>query len=165
MNVYSSHANEPSVGPDRRPAFVYRHVVTFEETNVVGNVYFTHHLAWQGRCRELFLKQHAPEMLAALTRDLRLVTLRVSCEYFEELSAFDEIELHMTLAYARQHRLGLEFEIERRSSGRQICVARGSQELGCMRLGASGLVPFPLPAELTKALRPFSGQRRGGVAG
>ena len=36
-------------------AFEYRHVVSFEETNLVGNVYFANHLSWQGRCRELFL--------------------------------------------------------------------------------------------------------------
>ncbi len=29
-----------------RPSFFYRHTVTFEETNVVGNVYFTRHIAW-----------------------------------------------------------------------------------------------------------------------
>ena len=45
-------------------AYEYRHVVGFEETNLVGNVYFTEHLRWQGRCREMFLKEHAPEVLA-----------------------------------------------------------------------------------------------------
>jgi enediyne biosynthesis thioesterase len=91
-----------------KPAFIYRHVVSFEETNVVGNVYYTRHISWQGRCREMFLKQHAPEILHDIARDLRLVTLRMSCEYFEELNAFDEIEIQMRLAHLRQHRIGLE---------------------------------------------------------
>ena len=30
-------------------AFRYEHVVTFDETNLVGNVYFAHYLHWQGR--------------------------------------------------------------------------------------------------------------------
>ena len=42
--------------------YEYRHVVTFRETNLVGNVYYTNHLEWQGRCRELFLRDHAPEV-------------------------------------------------------------------------------------------------------
>ena len=37
-------------------AFEYRHVVGFEETNLVGNVYYVNHLRWQGRCREMFLR-------------------------------------------------------------------------------------------------------------
>lgn len=31
------------------------HVVTFAETNLIGNVYFVNHVRWQGECRERFL--------------------------------------------------------------------------------------------------------------
>ena len=37
-------------------AFEYRHLVGFEETNLVGNVYYANHVRWQGRCREMFLR-------------------------------------------------------------------------------------------------------------
>ena len=37
--------------------YEYEHVVTFDETNLVGNVYYTNHLRWQGHCRELFLRE------------------------------------------------------------------------------------------------------------
>ena len=66
-------------------AYEYRHVVGFEETNLVGNVYFVNHLRWQGRCRELFLRDHAPGVLAELGRGLSFVTIHVSCDYFEEV--------------------------------------------------------------------------------
>lgn len=140
-----------------QPAFVYRHVVSFEETNVVGNVYFTRHISWQGRCREMFLKHNSPEILAELARDLRLVTLRVSCEYFEELNAFDEIDVQMRLTHFRQHRIGLDFNIVKLSPAGDSCAARGSQEIACMRATASGLVPVQPPAVLTKALSSFQG--------
>ena len=71
-------------------AFVYRHIVSFEETNLVGNVYFVRHLAWQGRCREMFLWEHAPSVVAELSRSLRLVTIHASCDYYAELFAFDD---------------------------------------------------------------------------
>ena len=32
-------------------AYEYRHVVGFEETNLIGNVYYANHVRWQGRCR------------------------------------------------------------------------------------------------------------------
>src|ERR1700676_3721092 len=92
----------PTADLRSKPAFTYRHVVSFEETNVVGNVYFTRHIAWQGRCREMFLKQNAPDILNDIARALRLVTLRVSCDYFEELNALAEIDISMSLAYLRQ---------------------------------------------------------------
>src|SRR6185503_8944656 len=72
-------------------AFEYNHVVGFEETNLVGNVYYVNHLRWQGRCREMFLREKAPSVLADLNNGLCLVTTRCSCEYLAEVSAFDEI--------------------------------------------------------------------------
>jgi len=122
---------------------------------MLGNVYFTQHVAWQGRCRELFLKEHAPSILNELARDLRLVTLRVSCEYFEELSAFDEIEVQMRLGYLRQHRIGLDFLIVKRQEIQNLQVARGFQEIGCMRAAIGGLVPVEPPASLRNALTAF----------
>src|SRR2546423_12032551 len=92
-----------------RAAFVQQHTVLFEETNLVGNVYYVRHVAWQGRCREMFLKEHAPSILDEIARDLRLVTLRVACDYFEELRAFDLIEIQMRLSHLRQNKVGLDF--------------------------------------------------------
>lgn len=150
-------ATRGPLGPSasNAPAFLYRHVVSFEETNVVGNVYFARHVAWQGRCREMFLKAHAPGILDEINRDLRLVTMRVSCEYFDELQAFDEIEIRMRLAYARQHRIGLEFDYSAVKGGSEQLVARGFQEIGCMRLRQDGLAAVNVPEELAKALLDF----------
>jgi len=138
-----------------RPTFIYSHVVSFEETNVVGNVYFTRHVAWQGRCREMFLRERAPVILDELARDLRLVTLRVACDYFHELNAFDTIELRMSLAHLRQNKIGLDFVYLKIAASESIIAARGSQEIGCMRLGKNGLVPTPVPGALAEALKPF----------
>ena len=66
------------------------HVVTFEETNLVGNVYFVNHVRWQGHCRELFLRQRAPGVLAQLAEGLALVTTSCSCQYFAELKALPQ---------------------------------------------------------------------------
>ena len=87
-----------------RPTYRYRHRVSFEDTNLVGNVYFARYVSWQGRCRELFLLERAPEVLPELDRSLRLVTIRVACDYFAELRALDEVEISMVLAYQRQNR-------------------------------------------------------------
>ncbi|MFD1046740.1 acyl-CoA thioesterase [Kibdelosporangium lantanae] len=74
-----------------------RHVVGFEETNLVGNVYYVNYLRWQGRCREMFLKERAPAVLAELREDLKLFTLKVECEFFAEITAFDELSILVSL--------------------------------------------------------------------
>src|SRR5688572_12012770 len=91
-------------------AYEYRHIVGFEETNLVGNVYYVNHLRWQGRCRELFLRERAPEVLADLAHDLCLVTTRCSCEFLVEISAFDEVVVRMHLGALMQNRISLAFE-------------------------------------------------------
>lgn len=135
-------------------AYIYRHVVSFEETNLVGNVYFVRHVAWQGRCREMFIHAHAPGVLGELERELRLVTLRVACRYMEELRAFDEIEMRMRLVSQVGHRISLAFDYIRSADG--ALVAYGEQEIGCMRAFAGGLVPTPPPQTLSEALARYS---------
>jgi len=136
-------------------SYEYRHVVGFEETNVVGNVYYTNHIRWQGRCREMFLRDHAPEILDEFDRGLALVTLRVSCEYFGELKAFDELVIRMQLADLSPHRMDLRFDYWRLAEGGEEIVARGEQDLGCMRRRDGKLEPEAWPEGLREALRPY----------
>jgi enediyne core biosynthesis thioesterase len=138
--------------------YEYRHVVGFEETNLVGNVYFVNHLRWQGRCRELFLRDHAPTVLDEMGRGLALVTTRAACDYFEELSALDEITIRMTLVSQAQNRLTIGFEFYRDRGGREELVARGEQQIACMRRDGGRMLPVPIPSELREALRPFLSQ-------
>jgi enediyne core biosynthesis thioesterase len=136
-------------------AYEYRHIVTFGETNIVGNVYYTHFLEWQGQCRELFLRDHAPEVLQELAKDLRLVTVRCSCEFFEELFGFDEVVLRMRLAAFVQNRVRMDFEYYRRQNGTEQLVARGEQEVACMRMQEGRMLPSPIPDAFREALRPY----------
>ena len=137
-------------------AYEYRHVVGFEDTNLVGNVYYVNHLRWQGRCRELFLRDHAPEVLEQLAHDLSLVTLRCSCEYLEELSAFDDVTVRMRLGALTQNRMTLAFEYWRRLGDGDQLVARGEQQVACMRRDGGRLVPTPVPPALREALRLYA---------
>ena len=107
--------------------YEYHHIVSFQETNLVGNVYFTNHLGWQGRCREMFLRDHAPDVIDELGRGLSLATISCSCEYFAELTAFDEVIIRMRLAELVQNRMRLVFEYCRRKNGAEELVARGEQ--------------------------------------
>lgn len=148
-------------------AFEYTHVVSFEETNLVGNVYYANHVRWQGRVREMFLHEHARGVLDSLSRGFALVTTRVSCEYLAELSAFDRLVIRMRLGSLKQNRIDMLFEYWRRADETEELVARGEQQVACMQREGGRLVPVPVPVELREALRPYSvaAGDRGAFAG
>jgi enediyne biosynthesis thioesterase len=140
------------------PAYVWRPFISFEDTNLVGNVYFAKFVSWQGRCREAFLADHAPDVIEMLAGILRLVTIKVSCEYFEELAAFDCLEIEMRLHGQRTNRIELEFRYCLESNGQRRLAALGRQEIACMQVAApgNGLIPADVPATLQNALRGYA---------
>ena len=106
----------------------------------------------------MFLRIHAPEILDEIAQDLRLVTLSVGCDYFQELRAFDEVEIRTSLSHLRGNRIGLAFDYRLiRAEGALQC-ALGRQETGGMRALPEGwqMVPCDRPAPLQRALAPFA---------
>lgn len=137
------------------PSYDYRHLVTLEETNVVGNVYFSNYVRWQGHCRERFLMERAPGLLRALTDGLALVTASCTCDYFSELYAGDTVELRMTLDVVDDNRVSMAFDYYRVNAAQAELVARGSQTIACMKRVPHGVEPIPVPVELRHALEPY----------
>jgi enediyne biosynthesis thioesterase len=144
-----------------------RHTVGFEDTNIAGNVYYVNYLRWQGRCREMFLVEKAPEVLLELRQDLKLFTLKVECEFFNEITAFDELSVRMRLEELTQTQIQFAFDYVRIVDGFESLVARGRQRIACMRGPNNNTVPSRVPAALREALEPYSmipettGQRVG----
>ncbi|MFP5393433.1 MAG: acyl-CoA thioesterase [Gammaproteobacteria bacterium] len=132
--------------------FDLRHVVTFEETNLVGNVYYSSHFSWQGRCRELFLRDHAPEVLADLQAGrLRMVTAHASCDYIDEFRAFDEVLVRLSLNRFIAYGLSLDFDFVR---GHET-LARGRQDIKFLCLRAGNWELADLPERLAQAARRY----------
>ncbi len=137
-----------------------RHRVGFEETNFVGNVYYVNYLRWQGHCRERFLTEMAPDVLAEIMHDdLKLFTLKAECEFFAEITAFDELSVRMCLEELTQTQIEFGFDYVQLKDEREILVARGRQRIACMRGPNNATVPARVPAELREALAPFHGER------
>ncbi|XKK41727.1 acyl-CoA thioesterase [Nocardiopsis sp. ARC36] len=138
-----------------------RHVVGLEETNLVGNVYYAHYLRWQGRCREMFLREHAPSVLDDLRDGLKLFTLRVDCDFLAETTAFDLLSIRLRLEELTQTQVGFSFDYVRLEKNGETPVARGSQRVVCMRGDGNAVAPVRVPEALRAALAPFA--RAGAV--
>ncbi len=144
--------------------FEYQHTVGFEETNLVGNVYYVNYLRWQGRCRELFLKKHAPAVLKELQDDLKLFTLKVDCEFFAEITAFDELSIRMRLVELAQTQLEFGFDyVHVTEAGDETLIARGRQRVACMRGPNTQTAPAKVPDSLVQALKPYGAVPAAGV--
>ena len=139
--------------------YEYRHTVGFEETNLTGAVHYVNYLRWQGRCREMFLQEHAADVLEEIRGDLKLFTLKVSCEFFGDTAAFDEVSIRMRLEELTQTQIGFAFDYVR-LDGREHVVARGRQRVACMRGPNRGTRPAMVPASLRAALEQYDSQLR-----
>ncbi|RSM55231.1 4-hydroxybenzoyl-CoA thioesterase [Amycolatopsis sp. WAC 01375] len=136
--------------------FEIRHTVGFEETNIVGNVYYVNYLRWQGRCREMFLRDRAPGVLAELQDDLKLFTLKVECEFYAEITAFDDLSVRMRLEELTQTQIQFSFDYVHLKEGLELVVAKGRQRVACMRGPNADTVPARVPEELRAALAPYA---------
>jgi enediyne biosynthesis thioesterase len=137
-----------------RKYFEYKHIVTLEETNVVGNVYFANHIRWQGKVRELFMKQFAPDVVDLFSH-ISLITTKVSCSYFKELFAFDNIIIRMFVTSLTQNKIDMKFEYFRDKQSYEELVAQGHQQIVCMKKENEILVPEKLPESLFLAVSSF----------
>jgi len=140
--------------------YEYRHLVGFEETNLVGNVYYVNYVRWQGRCREMFLRDRAPAVLADLQDDLKLFTLKVECEFLAEITAFDELSIRMRLEDLTQTQLEFAFDYVRLGNDGEQLIARGRQRIACMRGPNNDTRPSRVPEALRQALAAYSVRRQ-----
>lgn len=135
--------------------YEYRHVVGFEETNLVGNVYYANYVRWQGQCREMFLLEHAPSVLDDLRGSLRLFTLSADCEFLGELAPFDELSVRMQVSDITQTQIGFTFDYVRVKDGVRDLVARGWQRVACLQDSDGRMRPARVPEALRRAAHEF----------
>jgi enediyne biosynthesis thioesterase len=138
--------------------YEYLHTVGFEETDMEGTVYFVNYVRWQGRCREMFLQDKAPEVLEEIQGDLKLFTLKVGCEFFADTAAFDEVSVRMRLEEMTQTQIGFAFDYMLLNDGEEQLVARGQQRIACMRGPNQDTQPAMVPASLRNALEKYSAE-------
>ncbi|WP_142786396.1 type I polyketide synthase [Changchengzhania lutea] len=145
--------------------FKHSFTVDFEETNLVGNVYFSNYTKWQGKCREAFLRQNVmkitnekgeKEPITSLLSDgrLALITCSTECKFLKELSAFDTVNMYIALDDLINNRIFMNFNYYRETEDGEELVAKGKQEVACMERTNEGIKTYRegIPKELKNAL-------------
>ena len=136
--------------------YEYKYVVSFEDTNLVGNVYFTNFFKWQGKCREFFIKDNAPILLEKIEKnELVFITINCSCQFLAELKAFDEVLILMSLESSQNNRIKMSYEYFKIENNFNKKVAIGTHEIGCFRRVKGELEPIEVPDDFIKILQEY----------
>jgi len=105
----------------------YRLTVSFAETNVVGNVYFANYFVWQGKCREQYLCDYAPQVLEDFKVGYGMITKNSSCDYHNESFAFQKILVQMSLDKLTRTGMSMLFDYYREEEDQRVLLAQGRQ--------------------------------------
>jgi enediyne biosynthesis thioesterase len=137
--------------------FEYRFITTFEETNVVGNIYFANFLVWQGKCREMFLYEYCPEIIEQIYNGLALITLDLSVEYISQLFAFDQVVMKMYLESSSSSRLMMRFEYYKEEKDKTLTlVCKGTQASAAMIEINGKLTPTNFPKSMYELFEQYN---------
>jgi acyl-CoA thioesterase FadM len=78
----------------------YRPRITFQDTNVVGNVYFLTFFRWQAECRDQWLREYHPDVWHAIRAgELLLIVTHWSTRFDDPIGATvgDDIQVSMEI--------------------------------------------------------------------
>lgn len=128
------------------------HMVTFAETNVVGNVYFAHHFFWQGIARESLLAMFYPEFAIDVKEGFGLITDYASMDFSHEARVFDSVQLRTTVTSLTRSRVEFEFEFIREKDG--LLLSRGKQAVVWVNPQQR---PSLMPDKLHRSIREYFG--------
>lgn len=136
--------------------YEYSFVATFEETNLVGNIYFANYVLWQGKCREMFLYEYCPDVIEKINEGLLLITLDLSMQYLSQLFAFDTVIMRMALESQSATRLLMTFDYYRLEADKKLTlVAKGTQATAAMRESAGKVVPVSFPDSMFQVFEEY----------
>lgn len=147
----------PMIQASEGAYFEYQLIAGFEETNLVGNIYFANYAVWQGKCREMFLYEYCPGILTEMKNGLALITLDLSIQFVSQLFAFDKVIMRMALEAQNDSRLLMRFDYYREDEkeDKLVLVAKGHQAIAAMREKNGKMVPAHLPESLLEVFEHY----------
>ncbi|MCP4129671.1 MAG: SDR family NAD(P)-dependent oxidoreductase [bacterium] len=130
LHLHNIIFNEKA-GPKIEPILVEQDIKTsYEDSNVVGNVYYANYYAWQGRVFDLFLFTKLPDYFSDTTKpryDLFCISTKV--DHLREAMPFDTVKTTMALKGLYENGVKFYFEYFRvEPDGTKTKLAIGEQE-------------------------------------
>lgn len=127
---------------------------SLEESNLVGNIYFSNYSTWQGRVRDRFFYQIAPELFQGTGELGEWIPLNSNIHHLREAMPFDIVEVEMSLLKQYENGIKLYFEYYKQvAGGKREKLAYGEQDLLWIERDSEGIpVPMTIPDVFSKEL-------------
>jgi enediyne polyketide synthase len=126
---------------------------SLEDSNLVGNIYFSNYSGWLGRTRDMFFHRVTPEMMQA-NAPAEFFCTKSLIKHLRELMPFDKVQVVMRLKGVGQNGLKLYFEFFKFVDGKRgEKIAFADHDIIWAESSRDHLIPAPLPALLVYYLR------------
>lgn len=102
--------------------FKFLVTVYIGDTNLEGNVYWTHYFEWLGKAREAFAKWAIPDILAIIGTGLTLITVETSLRHLKSAYLYDDISVEVGVKEVRKASLQLSFDFFNQTKGELIAT-------------------------------------------
>lgn len=109
------------------------------DTNIEGNVYWTHYFDWAGRAREAFARWAVPNIMEEIGSGLTLITVETNIKHLRPAFLYDELIVAVGIKEIRKASLQLSFDFFNQKT--EALIATGWQVITFGREGK--LVPIP----------------------
>ena len=145
------------------PAYVMEFSIPLNAVQNNGHLSALDLIRWQGKCRERFLTEHAPELLKSVAAGtLALHTNQVGFSLLDDarIAPSDRIRVKMRMTDLKSRlTVRFDYELTNDKSGKPTVrrIATGTQILCCKRQNAEGhFAACVFPPEMLRALRGFT---------
>jgi YbgC/YbaW family acyl-CoA thioester hydrolase len=145
----ASHDAAASFGFDGE-WFVLHVVPTYEDTNSVGNIYFSNYLRWVGKARELFFHACMPDF-DLNTTDFYVLTRSIRHDFRQEAREFEPVVVRIKISHFNRKFVTLSHEVQSETRG---LLGRGEQSL--MFVDTRHFHPLDIPRAIVEHFRPYS---------
>lgn len=119
--------------------FAFAVTVYIGDTNVEGNVYWTHYFDWLGRAREAFARWAVPNIIEEMGAGLTLITVETNIKHVKPAFLYDELVVIVGIKEVKKASLQLCFDFVNQKT--KEVIATGWQVIAFGRDGK--LVPIP----------------------
>ncbi len=132
---------------------------SLEDSNLVGNIYYSHYYSWQARVRDQFLYLQMPSLFQFDVKLGEFICVDAKVNHLQEAMPFESIEISMYLDRLSQDSLGLYFEYYSVGHAHRRKLAYGNQTVvwhsntAAKEAGnRNAITPAPMPAPIFDVL-------------
>ncbi len=110
---------------------------SLENSNLIGNIYFSNYSKWINSTKDLFLYNYKPNIFRKTEFDGEFATLECKISYMQEAMPFDKILVKMYLVKLFEKGMVLRYEIFKVKANNNIKLAKVTQTIAFIKYKSS----------------------------